>query len=277
MSELPSITIVTPSYNQEEYLEEALISVIKQDYPNLEYFVMDGGSTDGSVKLFEKYSDNITSWVSEKDDGQSDALHRGFEKGTGEILGWINSDDALFPGALKAVGEFFAANPETDMLLGGIAYADVSGHITKCYTYPVPSKLFAQNGCVAFGQQSMFFRRDMYQKIGGLKLDYHYLMDKDFVYRFIFNNAKIKTTRTMLGIFRWHEDMKSINRTGRKADEIGFLEEEYGYNTKKEWYTGKLFKIKQTLNGNYLHGLRQKKRFQGETIQSIWQKNLEHH
>jgi glycosyltransferase involved in cell wall biosynthesis len=111
-SELPKISIVTPSFNQGRFIEKTILSVIEQDYPNLEYIIIDGGSTDESVEIIKKYEKHLAYWVSEPDRGQSHAINKGFERATGEIFGWLNSDDWYHPGALKALAEAFAANPE---------------------------------------------------------------------------------------------------------------------------------------------------------------------
>jgi glycosyltransferase involved in cell wall biosynthesis len=112
MTTYPKISIVTPSFNQGRFIEKTILSVIEQDYPNLEYIIIDGGSTDESVEVIKKYDQHLAYWVSEPDRGQSHAINKGFERATGEIFGWLNSDDWYHPGALKAVAEAFAANPE---------------------------------------------------------------------------------------------------------------------------------------------------------------------
>jgi len=115
--DVPRITVVTPSFNQAEFIEETIRSVLLQGYPNLEYIVIDGGSTDGSVEVIEKYSPWLTYWCSEPDRGQSHAINKGFERATGEILGWINSDDILYSGALQAAAEGLS---DADLFLGGM-------------------------------------------------------------------------------------------------------------------------------------------------------------
>src|SRR5258708_1689338 len=112
MSRLPKISIITPSFNQGPYLERTMLSVIKQEYPNLEYIVIDGGSTDQSKAIIRKHQKHLTYWVSEKDRGQADALNKGFRKSHGSIMGWLNSDDVLLPGTLQFVAELFQRFPE---------------------------------------------------------------------------------------------------------------------------------------------------------------------
>ena len=133
--QLVKISIVTPSYNQSPYLEKTIQSVLNQNYPNLEYIIMDGGSTDGSVDIIKKYSKFITYWESNPDKGQADAIYRGFERASGDIIAWINSDDFYLDGALKAVGNYFSKYPSIEWLAGnGIIVDEDSHELLKCYT-----------------------------------------------------------------------------------------------------------------------------------------------
>src|SRR5690606_28750520 len=119
MSNLPKISIITPSYNQSNFLEETILSVINQNYPNLEFFVIDGGSTDHSVEIIKQYENKIDFWVSEKDNGQSHAINKGFKRATGTIITWLNSDDVLTPGILHKIAEKFSQLPDDVGLIYG--------------------------------------------------------------------------------------------------------------------------------------------------------------
>ncbi|GAI25881.1 unnamed protein product, partial [marine sediment metagenome] len=127
MSELPTVSIVTPSYNQAQFLEATMCSVLGQDYPRIEYTICDGGSTDGSVDIMRRHADRLAWWCSEEDKGQADAINKGFERSHGEILAWLNSDDLYIPGALSFVAEYFAAYPEVDVIYGDIDRIDENG------------------------------------------------------------------------------------------------------------------------------------------------------
>ena len=129
MQALPKITIVTPSYNQGQFLRETIESVINQDYPSLEYFVIDGGSTDNSVDIIREYEDRINWWESEKDGGQSEAINKGFSKASGEILGWVNSDDVLLPGCLRVVSDYYLRNNKPDLIHSNLALINKEGII----------------------------------------------------------------------------------------------------------------------------------------------------
>jgi len=127
----PKISIVTPSYNQAEFLERTILSVLNQNYPNLEYIIIDGGSTDGSVEIIKKYEKYLSYWVSEKDRGQAHALNKGFEKATGDLVGWQNSDDIYLPGAFRKVAEVYRNNPNYDVYFGNIYFIDEEDNIIR--------------------------------------------------------------------------------------------------------------------------------------------------
>jgi glycosyltransferase involved in cell wall biosynthesis len=176
------LSIITPSYNQAEFIEQTIRSVLDQGHPDLEYLVMDGGSKDGTVEILRKYGDRLK-WVSEKDGGQAAALNTGFRRTTGEIIGWINSDDAYAPGAFAAVSGYFEAHPEVDWLYGRCPIIDRQGGVHKGwvtqykefwmrrYSY---KRLLIEN---FLSQPAIFFRRRLLDKVGLLDEDYHCAMD----------------------------------------------------------------------------------------------------
>ena len=121
MPDFPLVSIVTPSFNQARFLEATLRSVLEQDYPNIEYLVVDGASTDGSVEIIRRYADRLTWWVSEKDNGQSEAINKGMRRARGEFIGWLNSDDIYLPGAVSAAVSAFLSHPQAGLIYGRCA------------------------------------------------------------------------------------------------------------------------------------------------------------
>lgn len=176
----PKISIVTPSYNQGKYLEKTILSVLEQNYPNLEYIIIDGGSTDESVEIIKKYADRLTYWVSEPDRGQSHAINKGFERATGEIFGWLNSDDWYHPGALQAVADAFAANPEVGAVVGaGDMYSEEYNCSQTFDPFPVTLRSLYDAVDRFFMQPSCFFSSTAWEESGHLDEDLHLAMDLD--------------------------------------------------------------------------------------------------
>ena len=248
----PKITIVTPSYNQNDFIEETILSVINQDYKNIEFIIIDGGSTDGSVDTIQKYEKSLSFWTSRKDDGQSDAIHKGFKMATGDIVCWLNSDDFFIPGALTNVAKSFEKNPRTDILLGDSMYSDINSNIIKYYRYTKPHLFMAKQGVIAFGQQSMFFNRKFYLESGGLLTDFHYCMDSEFVHRSIKSRSNFTLMHYGSGVFRWHPKMKSKLIGGRKAEEGRIMANKYHSNFPLRRVSRLIYTLIQLLNGNYI-------------------------
>ncbi len=170
------ISIITPSFNQAAYLEQTMNSVLNQDYPHIEYIVVDGGSTDGSVEIIKKYADKLTYWVSEKDRGQADAINKGFARATGEIIAWLNSDDYYLPGTVSTVVKVFAERPDVLLVYGDMLAVDENGKTFNTLTY----KQLTLEDLLCFqiiGQPAVFMRRSALQAAGGLDLTFHFLLD----------------------------------------------------------------------------------------------------
>lgn len=223
---LPRITVVTPSYNQATYLEETLRSVLLQDYANLEYFVIDGGSTDGSVAIIEKYAAWLDHWVSEKDRGQCHAINKGLERATGDILCWINSDDTLEPGALHTVARYFMANPEWQALTAACYFIGAAdGYLDVSPRKPVPGQRPPESICRTpratgretfthwyrdwFPQSSTFWRRELWQSAGPLDESLYYSMDYE-LWRRMGEHAQIHVVSEVLSNYRFQDDAKCM-------------------------------------------------------------------
>lgn len=213
-SHFPKITVVTPNYNQGDFIEQTINSVLNQNYPNLEYIIIDGGSTDGSVDIIRKYDKELSYWISEKDSGMYDALNKGFTKSSGEIMCWINSDDILWKGSLFYVAQAFQTNIQ--WLQGYPSVINENGALIY-QRAPVYSKYFFYSlkyiKTLSFIQQeSTFWSRSLWEKAGGkLDLEYSLAADFDLWIRF-FEFEKLYCSRKQLGAFRIREGQKSSDK-----------------------------------------------------------------
>ena len=185
------ISVVTVCYNMVQYIETTIKSVLSQDYPNLEYIVIDGGSTDGTQQVIEKYKDQLAYYVSEPDNGMYDAINKGFSKATGDIIAWINADDIYMPWTLQIVNDVFSCYPETQWLGGKYAFLNEDG--TLAQIFPKTSirnrkdiaKGWCRDGVLGpLQQESMFWRRELYIQSGGLDTSYKYAGDFELWTRF---------------------------------------------------------------------------------------------
>jgi len=204
----PKISIVTPSLNQGQFLEETIRSVLLQHYPNLEYIIMDGGSTDNSIEIIKKYETWLNYWVSEKDNGQADAIQRGFDKASGKIIGWLNSDDLLLPNALAKVAKQFMLFPDMELLIGGAIMIDSDSnpvHRRYCYAQSYNSLLFL---CQYFLQASSFWTKKVFRTIGGLDTSLKFCFDYDLFLKLALRRNPGKVD-AFLSEFRLHDKTKT--------------------------------------------------------------------
>ena len=199
----PSISIVTPVYNQVQHIEDTILSVLSQGYPNLEYIIIDGGSTDGTVDVIRRYASRLHYWVSEPHHGMYDAIQKGFEHSTGDIMAWIGSDDMYHPRSLFAVGKIFATLPDVEWLEGATTYYNTQGETIEIKQ----SRPFTQNHflCGDFRwiqQESTFWRRSLWDKAGGhVSTQLKYAGDYELWLRF-FRHSQLYVTNCLLGGFR---------------------------------------------------------------------------
>ena len=217
-NQLPSLAIVTPSFNQGHFIEQTIRSVLESGHPSLSYAVVDGGSKDNTTTIIDQYRHQFAYAVSESDDGQTDAIVKGFNHVSGNIMAYLNADDVLMPGALKFVGEYFAMHPEVDVIYGHRVIIDEnsqeigrwvvpnhSNHTTKRFDY-IP-------------QETMFWRESIYHKCGGFNPTMRFAMDWDFILRLQNCGARFKRVPYFLGCFRCHPAQKSqtiINSIGEE-------------------------------------------------------------
>lgn len=227
-SRWPLISMVTCSYQQGRYLDSAIRSVLEQEYPRIEYIVMDGGSTDGSAGIIARHAHALAYWVSEPDRGQTDALVRGFARATGDIHGWLCSDDLLLPGALDAVAEFFYANPGVMAAYGDAMWIDAEGRFLR------PKKEMGFNRFVFLHdhnyipQPSMFWRRSLYEAVGGLDPDFDLAMDADLWERFS-RRTRIEHLPRYLSCMRYYAQQKTRSRRGEGRQEDGVIRTRLGH------------------------------------------------
>ena len=227
---LPKITLVTAVYNGEKYLEATIRSVLGQGYPNLEYFIVDGGSTDGTVEVIRKYESRITGWISEPDNGMYDAINKGFARSSGEIMGWLNSSDLLHTGGLFVVGSVFATFRELEWITGRPTGFSAEGLAIKVGEIPRWSRYrFLAGANKHIQQESTFWRRSLWERAGG-RSSTEYRAEGDFeLWVRFFRHAKLYPVDALVAGYRRHEDALSwgnIERYNQTCDEIAKREAE---------------------------------------------------
>lgn len=212
---LPKISIITPSYNQGRYIEQTILSVLNQNYPNLEYIIIDGGSTDETVDIIKKYASHITYWVSEKDQGQTEALNKGFAKCTGDIFNWINSDDFYEPCALMEIGTLFKDNPAVDVVCGKEwSFKDtVPEEKTLNEGSVVAKDIFETIRIGIIDQPCTFFRLNKINDFFPLDVSLKYAMDRQLWWSYLlkFGQQNILQTSEVFTNFRLHGQSKSVS------------------------------------------------------------------
>jgi glycosyltransferase involved in cell wall biosynthesis len=213
------VSIITPSYNQGEYLEQTIQSVTNQTYNNIEYLVIDGGSTDNSIDIIKKYKEKISYWISEADDGQADAINKGFRHSTGDFVCWVNSDDILYPDYVAKRVQQFKERPGIDMIYGDVERGpDPSIRRIRKGRQTSIKDMLKYAEC-PIPQQSAMWRRDVIEKIGYLVPQWHVILDREYFVR-IAANCSIKYIPDAVAFFRNHEHSKSIVDKIKWAEEL---------------------------------------------------------
>jgi glycosyltransferase involved in cell wall biosynthesis len=213
--EKPLVSIITPSFNQGRFLEQTMLSVLEQDYSRIEYIVIDGGSSDNSVALIERYADKLAYWVSERDKGQTDALNKGFSMAHGDILAWVNSDDVYTLGAVSAAVAYFQEHHEIGMVYGDLDFIDENDRVIGRFNAAQTDLARLRRGFVHIPQPAAFFRAEYWRKVGPLDASFFFAMDYDLWVRL----AKVTKIKYLSGTpwakFRLHSDAKTVSADDR--------------------------------------------------------------
>ena len=243
-TDYPKISIVMPSYNKVKFIERSILSVLNQNYPNTELIIIDGGSDDGTIDIIKKYDHKISYWVSEKDQGQSDALNKGFKHCSGEIYGWLNSDDLYLPNAFNNVISVFERNVQKKIVFGDwLSINSQDSIIEENHAFDFNLNHFKYEG-FHLNAQSLFWRKGVHDNFSGFQIDLHNCMDYQMILEFGINEGENSFIRIpkVLGAFRRYEGQKSAGMIPNVISEQRIISEKYNYLDKYK-LIGKLKRI----------------------------------
>ena len=216
---LPRVSIVTPSFNQAQYIESTIQSVLVQDYPQIEYLIVDGSSTDNTVDIIKKYQGQLAWWVSEKDQGQTDAINKGFARASGDILAWINSDDTYEPGAVRLAANYLMEHPEVGMVYGDCNFINAEGRVIGRFASAQTNYRLLRQGYVHIPQQAAFWRAELWRQVGPLDPSLTFAMDYDLWVR-LSKISKLQYLPRLWAEFRLHADSKTLQNDMRAWEDM---------------------------------------------------------
>jgi glycosyltransferase involved in cell wall biosynthesis len=240
---LPTVSIITPSFNQAHFVEETIHSVLAQDYPRIEYIIVDGGSTDGSVEIIQKYAGQLAWWISEKDRGHADALNKGFAHASGEILAWLNSDDTYYPGAVSEAVAYLQAHPEVGLVYGDADLTDNAGRVIGRFASRQTDYNRLLRGSVHIPQATTFFRADLWRQIGPLDLSLFFAFDYNFWVQ-LSKISRLQYLPRLGATFRLHSEGKSVRFDDRcYPDMLKVYQRERGHTLSWLWLRAKVRRV----------------------------------
>ena len=213
INRLPTITVVTPSYNQGDFLEETLRSVLRQDYPKLQYIVVDGGSTDQSNEILDRYAPQITHLIREPDRGQSDAICKGIALAEGEFFNWINSDDTLQPGTLWELANHYREDIDLYTFSVSVEGEGVAPYLMR--NQNLSARAMLRGDRYSFSQPGLWFRREALHRCGGIDLSLNYGFDWDLLVRYLSENPRVHYSDSVGAMFRLHDQSKTMVESGK--------------------------------------------------------------
>ena len=241
MENLPKISIITPSFNQAQFLEKTILSVLNQNYPNLEYIIVDGGSTDGSVQIIKKYEDKLKWWVSERDDGQVAAINKGLQRATGTWVGWQNSDDIYLKNTLNDLSTEIKKNHEVGLIIADMLLIDDQDRPIRDVRYVKPTyKSFLVEGMVLCNQ-SAFWLNDLHKKIGFLNENYQYSFDFDWFLRLLKNTDAGHVPRIWGGFRKYKNTKTYLNKDNFTQENIAIVNENKVSSWEKNFFRVRRF------------------------------------
>jgi glycosyltransferase involved in cell wall biosynthesis len=257
---LPKISVITPAFNHARFLEQTMRSVLDQQYPALEYWVMDGGSQDGTTDLLRRYDARLAGWVSEKDRGQCHAFNKGLARSAGDIIGWLNSDDVYLHRNLFAAADYFARHPDVDIVFADYLYMDAGGRILKRRReIPFNASIYLWTEDCYHANCAGFFRRRVFDRTGPLPENYHYSMDYDFYLRAAHAGFRFGHVHQYWAAYRLHESSKSVSFHDRQQKESAEIRARLAPHGVPAWMTPALrggFRawriLRKALIGSYL-------------------------
>lgn len=247
MKKWPKISIVTPTFNQGKYIEETILSIINQNYPNLEYIIVDGGSNDNTINIIKKYEEKLTYWVSEPDKGQAQAINKGLKIATGEVFQWINSDDYLGKDALFKIAETFINN-NVEAVAGKTVYFR-----DKKFEEPIRQAKLTAKGLikwekgVKFVQPGVWLRRKQIIDCGGIDEQFHYAFDWDLYIRYLSKYRRVSYIKDVLVYFRLHDESKTESSIEKfKEEEVLIIEKILRFKNYKDAKSAGKFRKERT-------------------------------
>jgi glycosyltransferase involved in cell wall biosynthesis len=267
---LPTFSVVTPTYNGAEYLEDALLSVKRQSAPGVEHIVIDGGSRDATLDIVRRHKH--VRWISEPDRGQSDAINKGFGLADGDLVGWLNADDYYLPGALEAIAYAAQEHPEADVIHGDCVFVDADGRLVRSKVeHAFDPEVLLYFGCY-IPSTATFFRRGLIERGLLLDCDYRVAMDFEYFARLARLGFRFHYVPSFIAAFRWHEDNVSLQNVARRAEERRRVQRAATGSDKPGWewearrYWARARRLgRKVVSGNILRELRMRQRIGMDT------------